>query len=219
FFEAEDGIRYRNVTGVQTCALPIFSKYSVEAVLRVAGVDQFTNSFKRASDSVRDLQQTAGKIQNVGNKISGVGSTLTNKITKPVGVATTAVAGLVTTLGFKRLVGIDTAKAKLEGLGHSGKSIDKIMESALTSVKGTAFGLDVAATTAANAVAAGIKPGKELTRYLSLAGDAAAIAGIDMAEMGSIMNKVQTQNKAYNGELQQLADKGLPVYQWIAKEA
>src|SRR5699024_2399238 len=25
FFQAEDGIRYRNVTGVQTCALPIFS--------------------------------------------------------------------------------------------------------------------------------------------------------------------------------------------------
>ena len=24
FFEAEDGIRYRYVTGVQTCALPIF---------------------------------------------------------------------------------------------------------------------------------------------------------------------------------------------------
>src|SRR5699024_11682094 len=24
YFQAEDGIRYRNVTGVQTCALPIF---------------------------------------------------------------------------------------------------------------------------------------------------------------------------------------------------
>src|SRR5699024_8170637 len=26
FFQAEDGIRYRNVTGVQTCALPIWNK-------------------------------------------------------------------------------------------------------------------------------------------------------------------------------------------------
>src|SRR5699024_11758884 len=32
FFQAEDGIRDRNVTGVQTCALPIF-KTSVVAVL------------------------------------------------------------------------------------------------------------------------------------------------------------------------------------------
>src|SRR5699024_11767225 len=28
FFQAEDGIRDRNVTGVQTCALPIFERYS-----------------------------------------------------------------------------------------------------------------------------------------------------------------------------------------------
>src|SRR6266516_7180902 len=27
FFQAEDGIRYRTVTGVQTCALPIFALY------------------------------------------------------------------------------------------------------------------------------------------------------------------------------------------------
>src|SRR5207249_7626404 len=26
FFQAKDGIRYRNVTGVQTCALPIFDE-------------------------------------------------------------------------------------------------------------------------------------------------------------------------------------------------
>src|SRR5699024_11387472 len=33
FFQAEDGIRDRNVTGVQTCALPI-SRQTVEAVIR-----------------------------------------------------------------------------------------------------------------------------------------------------------------------------------------
>src|SRR5207249_8411673 len=30
FFQAEDGIRDRNVTGVQTCALPIFYKFSAD---------------------------------------------------------------------------------------------------------------------------------------------------------------------------------------------
>src|SRR5699024_12035546 len=29
FFQAEDGIRDRNVTGVQTCALPIFKKSKI----------------------------------------------------------------------------------------------------------------------------------------------------------------------------------------------
>src|SRR5699024_11962094 len=31
FFQAEDGIRDRNVTGVQTCALPIYQKPSPES--------------------------------------------------------------------------------------------------------------------------------------------------------------------------------------------
>src|SRR5699024_11744513 len=32
FFQAEDGIRDRNVTGVQTCALPIFVKLIISAL-------------------------------------------------------------------------------------------------------------------------------------------------------------------------------------------
>src|SRR5699024_4432455 len=34
FFQAYDGIRYRNVTGVQTCALPIFYSQSREITLQ-----------------------------------------------------------------------------------------------------------------------------------------------------------------------------------------
>src|SRR5699024_11463027 len=33
FFQAEDGIRDRNVTGVQTCALPIYSAPPIESGL------------------------------------------------------------------------------------------------------------------------------------------------------------------------------------------
>src|SRR5437868_11267121 len=32
FFQAEDGIRDRNVTGVQTCALPIFALISMDPI-------------------------------------------------------------------------------------------------------------------------------------------------------------------------------------------
>src|SRR5690625_26434 len=159
------------------------------------------------------------KLQGFGKSIGKVGDSLTNKITKPAVIAGTAVAGITIGKGLQRLVGIDTARAKLVGLGHDAKGVEAILESALDSVRGTSYGLEEAATTAANAVAAGIIPGKELTRYLSLTGDAAAIAGAEMGEMGSILNKVSTSNKAYNGELQQLSDRGLPIYQWLAEEA
>src|SRR5699024_11943805 len=35
FFQAEDGIRDRNVTGVQTCALPISKKLNIDATIVV----------------------------------------------------------------------------------------------------------------------------------------------------------------------------------------
>ncbi|WP_210140028.1 peptidoglycan DD-metalloendopeptidase family protein [Staphylococcus sp. GDY8P112P] len=174
-----------------------------------SSMGQLSNKFKSVGTGM----------QNVGNKAQTMGQSLTSKITKPALVAGSALAGIALTKGFGRLVEIDTAKAKLSALGNSAKDTNTIMDNALESVKGTSFGMGEAATTAANAVAAGIKPGKELTKYLTTTGDAAAVAGVDMSEMGRIFNKVQTQNKAYNGELQELSDRGLPIYQWLAKEA
>ncbi|GAA4680543.1 hypothetical protein GCM10023226_17140 [Nocardioides nanhaiensis] len=120
--------------------------------------------------------------------------------------------------GVDRALNIDAARGKLVGLGHDAASVDRIMTSALASVKGTAYGLDAAATTAAGAVAAGVRPGQELTKYLTTAADAATIAGVSMNEMGSIMNKVETSQRAYTAELNQLADRGIPIYQWLQKE-
>lgn len=174
----------------------------------------------RSLDSVGQKAIAVGdKIKSIGNKISSVGDAITSKVTIPAVAAGTALAGITIGKGFSRLTGIDTARAKLQGLGHDAETIETIMDSALTSVQGTAFGLDEAATTAANAVAAGIKPGKDLTKYLTMTADAAAIAGTSMSEMGSIINKVQTGQTVYTEDLEQLADRGLPVYQWIADEA
>ena len=170
----------------------------------------FEKAFSTAQKAVNNFSDT---FDRVGKKISSVGDSLTSKITKPALVATSAVAGITLVKGWNRLTGIDDARAKLTGLGHDAQSVETIMNSALESVKGTSFGMDEAATTAANAVAAGIKPGQELTKYLSMTADAAAIAGISMSEMGSIINKVQTGQTVYTENVEQLADRGLPQYQ------
>lgn len=196
--------------------------YTLTAKL-IADAKGFQAGFQRAQQALANLQNKVSSVgsrfSSIGKSISGVGDKLTRRITVPALGAASALTGVTLVKGFNRLVGIDTAQAKLKGLGHDAKSVELIMGSALDSVKGTSYGLDEAATTAASAVAAGIKPGKELTRYLSLTGDAAAIAGAGMDEMGSIFNKVQTAQKAYTGDLNMLADRGLPIYQWLAEEA
>lgn len=162
-------------------------------------------------------KEIESSLSRAGDGFARTGAKLTNYITKPALVAGAAVAGIVVKKGWDRLTAIDDARAKLEGLGHSAKAVDGIMDSALASVKGTAFGLGEAASTAATAVASGIKPGKELTRYLSLVGDAAAIAGTDMNEMGMVFGKVAANGKLSAEELNMLTDRGIPALSLLAK--
>ncbi|MCV7226056.1 tape measure protein [Mycolicibacterium komossense] len=192
-------------------------------------------------DGARSTGQAAGREINAGLASANIGrgaaATLASNLTSgaaslgrriggliggglkiaAVGAGTVAAAGLGAALhaGFSRLTAIDDAKFKLQGLGNSTEKVQAIMDNALAAVKGTAFGLDEAATTAASAVAAGIKPGEELTNYLKLTSDTAAIAGTNLAEMGGIFNGVQTSGKAMTGDLRMLADRGLPVFTWL----
>lgn len=92
------------------------------------------------------------------------------------------------------------------------------MDDALASVKGTAFGLDTAAATAAGAVASGVKPGEDLTRTLKLMADAATIAGTDMGGMGSIFNKVAASGRLQGDVIAQLQDAGIPLLQLVAQQ-
>lgn len=135
-----------------------------------------------------------------------------------VGAAMAGGAGMVAKKGFSRLANIEDAQAMMTGLGYDKKTSGQAMDNALASVKGTAFGLDEAAITASGAMAAGIKPGKELEGMLKTVANAAAAAGVGMNDMGAIFNKVATSGKASNEALKQVADRGIPIYQKLADQ-
>ena len=156
--------------------------------------------------------------QSMGSKLSsGIGSVL-KKSAVGVGVAGGAALAAGLTKGIGRLNSIEQAEAKLSGLGNSASDVGSIMDNALNAVRGTAYGLDEAATIAASAVAAGIKPGQELERTLKLTGDAAAIAGTDLQSMGSIINKVATSDMMQMDVANQLMDAGIPILQMVGQE-
>lgn len=154
----------------------------------------------------------------IGSKLSaGIGKTLKTGAVA-TGAAVAGVLGAAMTKGFQRLTAIDSAEAKLSGLGHTAGGVASIMGDALAAVKGTAFGLGDAAAAAAAAVASGVKPGEDLQRTLKLMGDAAAIAGTDLGSMASIFNKVAASGKLQGDVLAQLGDAGIPIIQLLAQE-
>lgn len=181
--------------------------------------DKLSPAMNKAARNVqKNSAKMAYSLKKTGKSVTKLGNTLTNKITKPAIGAAAAVGGIVLKKGWDRMIATDNARGKLLALGNTSEEVSAIMDDALKSVTGTAFSLDAAATTAASAVAAGIKPGKDLTKYLSSVADTAAIAGVSMSDMGSIFNKVATSDKAQMDIINQLGDKGIPIMQWLAKE-
>lgn len=194
-----------------------------------SGLGGTKNSAARAGKDAAAEYERALKSSIRGEKIGeaigkpigkGIGLAIKGGIGLAAVGATAAVGTLIASLtkGFTRLKNIDNAKFKLEALGNSAADVKKIMDNANKAVKGTAFGLDAAATTASTAVAAGVAPGTDLTAYLTNVADAAAIAGVSMEEMGSVFNKVQTNGKAMTDDLQMMADRALPIFTWLQKQ-
>src|SRR5256886_12067201 len=65
FFQAEDGIRDLTVTGVQTCALPIFIRLGDEPVGQLAAVAHAFDSHTLAVDPQVTADRCAHSIQNI----------------------------------------------------------------------------------------------------------------------------------------------------------
>src|SRR6266540_515312 len=71
FFQAEDGIRVRDVTGVQTCALPIYQRPLPNEVVSPTTVVTFAVSLGSDLVEVPDVQRT--RLQDAQNRLNTLG--------------------------------------------------------------------------------------------------------------------------------------------------
>ncbi len=169
-----------------------------------------TDAQKQIEDAIPPAGQTAGR------KTSSMLSTALKAGAVATGAVVAGVLGTALVKGFQRLNAIDQATNKLEGLGYSAAQVQQVMDNALASVKGTAFGLDEAATLASQAVASGIKPGKQLERQLTLIADTATIAGTSMGDLSDVFGDMYAQGNVTGETIARLRDRGVPALQILA---
>lgn len=131
-------------------------------------------------------------------------------------VGTALIGGSILKGGINRALNLEDAQAKLKGIGYTAEGVKSVTDSALAAVLNTKFSLDQAMALSASALAAGIKPGQELTTYLQQIGDTATIAGTDFNDMGVLFNKIVAGVKVNARELNQVATRGIPIFQWLA---
>lgn len=157
------------------------------------------------------LDKGSKGLETFGNNAKRVGGGLTKYITAPILGIGTALASMTAGLGVKRLMAIDQAQAKLRGLGHSVKDIEKYSETVKTAVDGTlltfAEGMDITA----GGLAVGIKEGKEMERYIKMIGNASAATGREAGETAQIFNRIVGGGKVMTEELNQI-EHGMPGF-------
>ncbi len=151
-----------------------------------------------------DLKAVGAKFKSVGDSISNVGSKLTNYITKPAAIAATAVGGVVAALGFKRLVGLDTAEAKLRGLGYTAEDVAKVSNDVADALVGGMMTLGEGVDVAAGAMAAGVKQGDELKRHIQLVDAAAVGMNTSVDETNQIFNRILNSTGSWQEELRMI---------------
>ncbi|MDV3051852.1 phage tail tape measure protein [Staphylococcus ureilyticus] len=171
----------------------------------------YRENFSMAGRLSNSFKSIGSSMQSVGGQAQNMGRSLTSSITKPALVAGTAMAGITAKLGFDRLVGLDSAKAKLEGLGYSTKEVGSITDQVSKAIEGGMTTMAEGTDVAAGALAAGVKEGKELEKYIKLVGDAAVGSNRPVSEMAMIFNRVQGQGKLMTQELN-MVEEGMPGF-------
>ncbi|MFL1422510.1 peptidoglycan DD-metalloendopeptidase family protein [Staphylococcus ureilyticus] len=171
----------------------------------------YRENFSMAGRLSNSFKSIGTSMQGVGNQAQNMGRSLTSSITKPALIAGTAMAGITAKLGFDRLVGLDSAKAKLEGLGYSTKEVGSITGQVTKAIEGGMTTMAEGTDVAAGALAAGVKEGKELEKYIKLVGDAAVGSNRPVSEMAMIFNRVQGQGKLMTQELN-MVEEGMPGF-------
>lgn len=182
-----------------------------------ASTGDFAKNVKQAFGDMTSVGEVAGDKASGGfwSKVSkgllgGVGLAIGNKVAQTIGSGLSA--------GFTRAINIENAQKKLEGLGHSAESVSGIMDSALKSVSGTAYGLGDAASVAAMMTASGVQEGEQLTRTLKAVADVAAISGRGLTDVGLIFGSIAARGKLQGDDMRQLMAAGIPVTSLLAEK-
>lgn len=175
-------------------------------------------------DLASNIYRELGVVEREADKSGqSIGSRLGEGITGGLKVVSAGVAGVVAAVGglaltggISRALAIDAAESKMGALGYTTEQVTGVMDTALASVKGTAFGLGDAASLATQLLASGVAEGDELSRALAATADMAAVAGVGLGDLSPVMGQMAAGSRLYTEDLRQIQERGLPVFQWLA---
>lgn len=189
-------------------------------------------NFDTGSKGLQTLQKTINKldfdgledkINNIERRMSTIGIASAEVIRKATDAAINETLklyqitiGQIQSGGKSRATNIENAHFLLQGLLSTEEEVQKVMDVAMDSVDGTAYGFDAAAKAAAQFTASGLSV-EELMGPLKAIAGVAATTSSDYESLSNIFTKVAGTGKAMTMELNQLSGYGINAASSIAE--
>lgn len=162
-----------------------------------------------------DLSEFKGQLDKIESRLSvfGIaGAEIVRKMTDSMITSFTnlyaVTLGQIKSGGKSRATNIENAHFLLQGLLSTEEEVQKVMDVAMDSVDGTAYGFDAAAKAAAQFTASGLSV-EELMGPLKAIAGVAATTSSDYESLSNIFTKVAGTGRAMTMELNQLSGYGI----------
>lgn len=188
--------------------------------LKLDGATSGLSSIQNAADRMNlgTIAQGVESISNAFSVLGIVGINILSNITQSAFNAGKRIAGAILDPimegGSRRALALEQAKFQFRGLGLD---IEATMAASLQAVLGTAYGLDDAATAAAQFGASGITAGNGLYETLRSIAGVAAQTGSSYGDIARIFQGIAGNGRVYGNDLLSLASRGVNAAALLAK--
>jgi len=188
--------------------------------LKLDGATSGLNSIQNAADRM-NLGSIAQGVESISNAFSILGiigiNVLSNLTQSAINAGKNIGAAILSPIvegGQRRALALEQAKFQFRGLGLD---IEATMAASLQAVLGTAYGLDEAATAAAQFGASGITAGNGLYETLRSIAGVAAQTGSNYGDIARIFQGIAGNGRVYGNDLLSLASRGVNAAALLAK--
>lgn len=161
----------------------------------------------RIGADTRDLNKELGRVQKtmrgMTSNFTALGQNMTRSITLPiVGIGGAA---------LKSAADLETLETSFISLTGGAEQAANMMQNLNEFTARTPFQIDAVAKSARQLIASGTGVG-EVNEQLQFLGDIAATSGSSIDEIAAIFSKVQAKGKVELESLNQLAERGIPIF-------
>jgi tape measure domain-containing protein len=162
--------------------------------------------------NTKDLNKKLGSVRRdmrqMGSNFKAIGSNMTRSLSLPL-----VAIGAMAIKSAADLQALETSFISLTGGTQQAAAMMKQLNDFTAK---TPFQIDAVATSARQLIASGTKL-SDVNEQLQFLGDIAATSGKPINELASIFAKVNAKGKVELESLNQLAERGIPIFQGLAK--